>query len=91
MITDFIAAPDTAGDAFVVAPDGSRAGLVWESEVPDPYFQQVMAPDNERWGVWAVGATASMRTVKDARRYLAEIVPELRPRWQAWVRARAAP
>lgn len=26
MITDFLAEPDTDGDAFVVAPDGSRAG-----------------------------------------------------------------
>jgi hypothetical protein len=29
-ITDFEAEPCDAGDAFVVAPDGSRAGLVWE-------------------------------------------------------------
>ena len=29
-ITDFEAGRSDAGDAFVVAPDGSRAGLVWE-------------------------------------------------------------
>jgi hypothetical protein len=29
-ITDFEAEPSDTGDAFVVAPDGSRAGLVWE-------------------------------------------------------------
>jgi hypothetical protein len=29
-ITDFEAGPCDAGDAFVIAPDGSRAGLVWE-------------------------------------------------------------
>jgi hypothetical protein len=29
-ITDFEAESCDAGDAFVVAPDGSRAGLVWE-------------------------------------------------------------
>lgn len=29
-ITDFEAEPRQEGDAFVVAPDNSRAGLVWE-------------------------------------------------------------
>jgi hypothetical protein len=29
-ITDFEAEPSDYGDAFVIAPDGSRAGLVWE-------------------------------------------------------------
>jgi hypothetical protein len=29
-ITDFDAEPCDMGDAFVISPDGSRAGLVWE-------------------------------------------------------------
>lgn len=33
MITDFVSQPTDYGDAFVVAPDNTRAGLVWESEV----------------------------------------------------------
>src|SRR4029077_14218638 len=33
-ITDWAAAPSDTGDAFVIAPDGSRAGIVWE--VCDP-------------------------------------------------------
>ena len=37
-ITDFEAEPCDEGDAFVIAPDGSRAGLVWEIHEP-PYFQ----------------------------------------------------
>jgi hypothetical protein len=40
-ITDWEAEPCETGDAFVIAPDGSRAGLVWE--VCDPaYFQETM-------------------------------------------------
>jgi virginiamycin B lyase len=31
MITDFLSEPATEGDAYVIAPDGSRAGLVWQS------------------------------------------------------------
>ena len=53
MITDFLAPADTIGDAFVITPDGSRDGLVWESET-DAYFTETLAPDARRWGVWSV-------------------------------------
>jgi hypothetical protein len=39
------------GDAFVVAPDNSRCGLVWEVGGSPP-FEGVCAPDASRWGVW---------------------------------------
>lgn len=84
IITDFLAQPGTQGDGYVVAPDGSRAGLVWEAEVDAPYFQEVCAPEPIRWGVWAVGLRQPLRTLDDARAYLAALLPELRPRWEAW-------
>jgi hypothetical protein len=84
MITDFLAEPDTAGDAFVVAPDGSRAGIVWEAECSEPYFIEVRSPDLGRWGVWGVGLSVPLRSKEDARTYLAALVPELRQRWLAW-------
>ncbi|HKY17180.1 MAG TPA: hypothetical protein VJM33_19795 [Microthrixaceae bacterium] len=84
MITDFVAEPDTCGDAFVVAPDDSRAGLVWESEVDEPYFGEVLPPTENRWGVWAVGTRLPMRTEDDATALLASLLPELRPRWEQW-------
>jgi hypothetical protein len=83
MITDFVAAPDTAGDGFVIAPDGSRAGLVWESETAF-YATGVLAPDSERWGVWAVGVPLPLRTEGDARPFMEALVPELRSRWERW-------
>jgi len=39
-ITDFEAEPTDTGDAFVIAPDGSRAGLVWEVSATK-YFEEV--------------------------------------------------
>src|SRR5438445_2771938 len=39
-ITDFEAEPCDVGDAFVVAPDGSRAGLVWKVSTTK-YFEEV--------------------------------------------------
>jgi tetratricopeptide (TPR) repeat protein len=84
-ITDFEAEEDTAGDAFVVAPDGSRAGLVWEV-AERRYFEAEYPFDGERWGVWSVGFTRPMHSRADARRNLAEIVPNLREQWFRWRR-----
>src|SRR5215470_12816961 len=41
-ITDFDAEPCDVGDAFIVSPDGSRAGLVWEVS-QTRYFEEVRA------------------------------------------------
>jgi hypothetical protein len=75
---------DVVGDGFVVAPDGSRAGLIWEAEVQEAYFSQQLAPEPGRWGVFAVGLPLPLRNPEQARAYLAGLLPELRPRWQAW-------
>lgn len=49
-ITDFEAEPSEEGDAFVVAPDNSRAGLVWE--VADKVsVSQIRPVEPGRWGV----------------------------------------
>ena len=66
-----------------LAPDGSRAGLVWQSECA-PYFQEIMAPGLDRWGVWAAGLALPMTTSDEARDYLAALLPHLRSRWEAW-------
>ena len=86
MITDWETEPDVCGDAFVVAPDDSRAGLVWEVHDP-PYFEEVCRPDPGRWGVWAVTFPLPMSSRENARRNLAAILPPLRERWQAWRQA----
>jgi hypothetical protein len=49
-ITDFEVEPCMEGNAFVIAPDGSRAGLVWEIS-DQQYFQQVTPIETGRWGV----------------------------------------
>jgi hypothetical protein len=57
-ITDFEAESVETGDAFVVAPDNSRAGLVWEIS-GETYFEEVMGAVPHRWGVWAVSLSVS--------------------------------
>jgi hypothetical protein len=41
------------GDAFVVAPDGSRAGIFWE--VGAPGMQVSLPPHETRWSVFQIG------------------------------------
>ncbi len=52
-ITDFEAEPCQEGDAFVVAPDNSRAGLVWEA-TNEVSISQISPLEADRWGVWSV-------------------------------------
>lgn len=84
MITDFGDPPRTTGDSFIVAPDDSRCGLVWESELRRPYLREVLPADERRWGVWAVGLREPLRSIDDARDFLEALLPELRPHWEAW-------
>jgi hypothetical protein len=83
MITDWEAEPADHGDAFVVAPDGSRAGLDWEVH-PEPLVEEVCGLESDRWGVWYVRFPHPMRTREDARRNLAFVLPDLRRKWEEW-------
>jgi hypothetical protein len=82
-ITDWEAEPCDTGDAFVIAPDGSRAGIVWE--VCDPaYFEEIMPMEAARWGVWGVGFLLPMASRENARKNLESILPQLKSRWAEW-------
>jgi hypothetical protein len=84
-ITDFEIEPCNQGDAFIVAPDNSRAGLVWE--ISDKfYFEEVSAPEAERWGVWRVSFPNAMTSRENVRKNLESILPELKQRWEEWRR-----
>ena len=37
------------GDGFVIAPDGARAGVVWSTDQSE--FEEILPPDEDRWGV----------------------------------------
>ena len=83
-ITDWEKAePCDAGDAFVTAPDGSRAGIVWE--VSDSrVFHEVAPVEADRWGVWSVGFLLPMSSRENARKNLESILPQLKSRWAEW-------
>jgi len=84
-ITDFEAEPCNAGDAFIVAPDGSRAGLVWEVSTKR-YIEEVCPFEQGRWGVWAVSFPHPMSDRDNARKNLAAVLPNVKARWEDWKR-----
>lgn len=72
------------GDGFVVAPDGSRAGLVWK--VDAPYAFRTVEDTDARWGVWLVGVSAPWTSRQAVEAAFPAIVADLKPHWEAWAR-----
>jgi hypothetical protein len=86
MITDFESSPED-GDVYVIAPDESRAGLVWcVGEAAD--LQEVCPFEASRWGVWAVTFQEPMKTKDAMQRNLAAVLPMLKEKWLHWKESR---
>jgi hypothetical protein len=68
--------PASWGDAFVVAPDGSRAGIVWVMEGPD--VQVVLPPEPGRWGVYQFRFEIPVKSDADLIRNLHAVLPRLK-------------
>jgi hypothetical protein len=64
-----------SGDAFVVAPDGSRAGLVWDVGEGEP--TEICAPNDARWGVYQIYFPNVIRTTNDLVSCFRAVLPEL--------------
>jgi hypothetical protein len=71
------------GDAFICAPDDSRAGLVWSvSDVS--HLSEILPYEEARWGVWNISFPCEVDSSDGVQRVLSDIVPRLRPHWEAW-------
>jgi hypothetical protein len=57
------------GDAWVKAPGGWVAGLVWET-APEAYFTTLIEPDDHRWGTYAVALNLPLTSDAEAEAYL---------------------
>ena len=75
-ITEF-EAPEghDVGDGYVQAPDGRRAGLVWE--VGQGEFSEILPPDKDRWGVYAVWFPKRVLSVTDLTECFRHVLPQL--------------
>ena len=66
----------TEGDGFVVAPDGTRAGLVWDTGDFPTY--EISPPEPRRWGVYGVAFPKPVRDVADLVDCFRAVLPDLR-------------
>jgi hypothetical protein len=73
--------PTRGGDAFVIAPNGSRAGIVWEVGEGEPSV--VCPPSATRWGVYSFYFEGPITSEADLVRQLHSILPVLKAYWAA--------
>jgi hypothetical protein len=69
------------GDAFVIAPNGSRAGIVWQIGEGEP--DVVCEPSEGRWGVYGFCFKGPIRSDAELVAHLHSILPRLREYFHA--------
>jgi len=81
-ITEFedVDKEEDEGDGFVIAPDGSRAGIVWSLDGPD--FKEIVPPDKKRWGVYAVRFPKAVSSRKDLIDNFRTVLPLIKAQYQ---------
>jgi hypothetical protein len=84
-------APASWGDAYVMAPDGTRAGIVWVMR--GPVTEVVFPPEPGRWGVYQFLFKHPVLSDGDLIRNLHAILPRLKELYAAAISTRpsAAP
>lgn len=80
-ITDFLSPDDprgcTIGDGFVQAPDGTRAGVLWELG-ESPTYNVISEADGQRWGVYHFIVAEPVTDVESMSRVFHRMLPKLR-------------
>lgn len=73
--------PASWGDAFVVAPNGSRAGIVWQAGEGEAHV--VCEPSPGRWGVYGFYFSRPVQSARDLIENLHSILPQLKAYYEA--------
>lgn len=81
LYTNSIDVDATAGDAYLVAPDGRRCGLVWRIAQPS-WFVSLIGPNEHRFGTFEVACAHGPTSTHEARRFIAELLPDVRREWE---------
>ena len=80
-ITEFIVEGGCgSGDGYVQAPDGSRAGLVWE--VGNFETEVIAKPETGRWGIYSIAFPKIIETEEDLIFNFRSVLPELKDIYQ---------
>lgn len=79
-ITDFeVDEPQHEGDGFVIAPDGSRAGIAWATDTAE--FYEICSPSEGRWGVYGVRFPRPVAGLDDLVFNFRAVLPHLQKRY----------
>ncbi len=70
------------GDAFVVAPDDSRTGIVWEAGSPG--MEVIVPPEEDRWGDYKIGLARRVHDEDGLIEQLWGWLPEIRRLHLVW-------
>jgi hypothetical protein len=73
-------APDISGDGFVVAPDGSRADLLWQ--IGSGECTEILPADSSRWGVYSVWFPKPINSLDDLIFGFRFLLPDLQKLFQ---------
>lgn len=68
--------PASWGDAFVVAPNGSRAGIVWQMGTGEAH--EICSPNAGRWGVYGFYFQKPIRCDADLVAELQAVLPRIK-------------
>ena len=76
------------GDGFVQAPDGSRAGIVWDynEQADTSIIQEIPTSKDHGWGLYQVYFPKPVRTLQDMCDCFAAVLPGLRERYEMFPR-----
>lgn len=72
--------PQHEGDGFVVAPDGSRAGIAWATDTGD--FYEILPPDDGRWGVYGVCFPKPVSCLADLVSNFRAVLPRIKQQYE---------
>jgi hypothetical protein len=67
------------GLVVVIAPNGSRAALLWE--VGSEPLEEILPPDEKGWGFYSVSFPHPTRTVEDLVSAFRAVLPQLKAKY----------
>ncbi len=71
---------EDGGDGFVIAPDGSRAGVVWS--LTNPTFEEISPPEKGRWGVNGVRFPKRVTSKQDLIENFRAVLPLFKAQYE---------
>ncbi len=73
--------PQDEGDGYVIAPDGSRAGIAWATDTPE--FYEILPPDKHRWRVYGICFSRPVASVEDLVFNFRAALPMLKEKYES--------